>query len=236
MASYKQKNLLEVNDLLKEGIIQYNRKNIEEAKLLFSQVLDSDPINPEANYYLGLIYSKEENYKKSVVYLKAVVDMGVNFLFTQQCRMILGYIYFKNGEYKRAEYEFKEVMKSNLEIISVYAALAAIYHKLQEKENALKFAEKAYNLDPYNLNAKNTFAYLLCDYDINVSKSIELLREVIRVKPDNAAYLDSLGWAYYKKGDIKESILSLKRALEISNNNPEIKEHYDIVLQKKKGF
>ncbi|HOJ64300.1 MAG TPA: tetratricopeptide repeat protein [Spirochaetota bacterium] len=236
MSSKINENLLEVNTLLKEAIIQYNRKNIEEAKLLFSQVLDSDPVNPEANYYLGLIYSKEENYKKAVIYLKSVVDTGINFLFTQQCRMILGYIYFKNTEYKRAEYEFKEVMKSNLEIIQVYAALAAIYHKLQEKENALKFAEKAYNLDPYNLNAKNTFAYLLCDYNIDIQKALELLREVIRIKPDNPAYLDSLGWAYYKKGDIKASLASLKKALEISDNNPEIKEHYDIVVKKMKGF
>lgn len=231
-----EKNLLEVNDLLKEAIIQYNRKNIEDAKLLFSQVLDSDPVNPEANYYLGLIYSKEENYKKAVIYLKTVVDLEVNFLFTQQCRMILGYIYFKNQEYRRAEYEFLEVKKSNLEIISVYAALAAIYYKLQEKEKSFKFAEKAYNLDPYNLNAKNTFGYLLCEYDIDIQKSIEVLKEVIRIKPENPAYLDSLGWAYYKKGDIKASINYLKKALEISNNHAEIREHYDIVMGEKYNF
>jgi cytochrome c-type biogenesis protein CcmH/NrfG len=60
-----------------------------------------------------------------------------------------------------------------------------------------------------------------------------MLREVVRVNPTNAAYIDSLGWAYYKKGDIKAAIASLKRALSMSNGNEEIKEHYDIVLGKK---
>ncbi|HNZ27509.1 MAG TPA: tetratricopeptide repeat protein, partial [Spirochaetota bacterium] len=124
-------------------------------------------------------------------------------------------------------------MKSNLNILQVNAALSAIYYKLGDKEKAIQFAEKAFERDPYNLNAKNSYGYLLCEYDLDVPKGLEMLREVVRVNPTNAAYIDSLGWAYYKKGDIKAAIASLKRALSMSNGNEEIKEHYDIVLGKK---
>lgn len=225
--------LKEADKILKEAIIQFNRKNFDEAKAALSQVLDVDPTNPEANYYLGLIYAKNDNHKKAVIYLKSIVDMDVNFLFTQQCRMILGYIYYKNMEFKRAEREFLEVMKSNLNILQVNAALSAIYYKLGDKDKAIQFAEKAFEYDPYNLNAKNSYGYLLCEYDIDVPKGLEILREVVRVNPTNAAYIDSLGWAYYKKGDVKAAIASLKRAISMSNGNEEIKEHYDIVLGKK---
>lgn len=223
----------DINKLLKEAIQQFNRKNIEESKTMFSQVLDTDPVNPEANYYLGLMYTKNKNYKKAVVHLKSIVDMNVNFLFTQQCRMILGYIYFQNHEYKRAEYEFLEVMKSNLNIMQVYSALSAIYYHLNDDEQAIHFAEKAYDNDPYNLNAKNTLAFLLCDYNIDVPRGLEMIREVVRVKPTNPAYLDTLGWAYYKKGDVKAAVTSIKRALDILKNCEEIKDHYDIILEKK---
>nr|HPO50771.1 hypothetical protein [Spirochaetota bacterium] len=82
----------DTNKLLKEAIFGYNRKNFDEAKILFYEVVEKDPTNPEANYYLGLMFSKKENYNKAVLHLKNVVDLGTNFLFTTQCRMILGYI------------------------------------------------------------------------------------------------------------------------------------------------
>ena len=218
-----------IGKILQEAILQFNRKNTDSSRNLFFKVLEKDSANPEANDYLGLMYSKENNWQKAVVHLKSVVDMGLNFLYTQQCRMILGFIYFKNKEYKRAEYEFLKVLKSKINIVQTYAALAAIKYYLNESEEAIGFAEKACDIDPFNLNAKNTYGFLLSDYEMDIPKGIEMLREIIRIKPNNPAYLDSLGWAYYKKGDKKASIASLKKAIEISNNNSEIKEHLNIV-------
>ena len=148
-----------INKILQKAILQFNRKKLKSSKELFFKVLEKDPANPEANYYLGLMYSKEQNWKKAVVHLKAVVDLGVNFLYTQQCRMVLGYIYFNNKEYKRAEREFLEVLKSKVNIVQVYAALAAIKYYLDEKDEAIKYAEKACDVDSYNLNAKNTYGF-----------------------------------------------------------------------------
>ena len=216
-----------LNKILQKAILQFNRKKLDSSKELFFKVLEKDPANPEANYYLGLMYSKEKNWKKAVVHLKSVVDLSVNFLYTQQCRMLLGYIYFNNKEYKRAEHEFLEVLKSKVKIVQVYAALAAIKYYLNEKEEAIKYAEKACDIDSFNLNAKNTYGFFLCDLEVDIFKGLEMLREVVRIKPNNPAYLDSLGWAYYKNGDRKAAIMSLKKAVEISNNDPEITEHLE---------
>lgn len=225
--------MAEVNSILKEAVKLYNRKMRDEAVDMFDKVLETDPVNPEANYYLGLIYSQEKRYEKAVVYLKAIADMGINLIFTQQCRMILGYIYFIGGEYERAENEYLTVLKNNFKITQVYAALSAVYYKLEKYDKALDFASKAYNKDTFNLNAKNTYGFLLCDLEIDAERGVELLRDVVRLKPDNAAYLDSLGWGYFKKGDVKASIASFKEALKYSGN-PEIKEHFNIVMGIKK--
>jgi tetratricopeptide (TPR) repeat protein len=222
-----------INKSLKEAIFQFYRKNYEDSKKIFQEVLEKDPVNPEAHYYIGLIYSKENNYQKAVLHLKSVVDQSVNFLFTQQCRMILGYIYFKNKEYSRAEHEFLEVKSSKLKIPQVFAALAAVYYYLGDREKTVEFAEKAFNMDQFNLNAKNTYGFILCDYEIDIAKGIEILREVIRIKPDNPSYLDSLGWGYFKKGDIQASIKSLERAMELSKDQVEIKNHFEIVVNRK---
>lgn len=223
----------EINGLLKEAINQYNRKHVDESRANFHKVLDYDATNPEAHYYLGLTYSREKNYQKAVLHLKNIADMKTSFLFTQQCRMILGYIYYINQEFKRAEYEYLQVLKSNPNIIQVYSALASIYYKLEDFTRAMDFAEKAYSKDNFNVNAKNTYGFFLCDLDIDSERGLTLLKEVARKNPDNPAYLDSLGWAYYKNGDIKSSISFLRRARETSDNL-EIENHLNIVLGKKR--
>lgn len=221
----------DVSGLLKEAINQYQRKNSDEAKAFFFDILDQDPANPEAHYYLGLIFSKENNHQKAVIHLKSVVDAKNNFLFTQQCRMILGYIYYENQEYQRAKYEYLEVLKTNLQIVQVYAALGAVCYKLGEKSDAFEYARSAYELDSYNLNAKNTYGFLLCDLEIDLEQGLDILKEVTRLKSDNPAYLDSLGWAYYKKGDKKSAAAFIRKSLDIKDDD-EVMDHLDIVLNR----
>ena len=120
-------------------------------------------------------------------------------------------------------------MKVNFEPAKVHAALASVYYKLEDYENALEEAFKAHKADPYNLNAKNTYGFLLCDLDIDAEKGVEVLRDVVRLKPENPAYLDSLAWGLYKKGEIKESIDNFKAAMHLISNE-EIEEHYNIVI------
>ena len=72
----------------------------------------------------------------------------------------------------------------------------------------------------------------MCDLGKDPKKGVEILREVVRLKPDNPAYLDSLGWAYYKNGDVKAGIASLRMALDRSKA-PEIQDHYDKMAGKK---
>ena len=69
-----KKTTKHLNKLLKDGVFQFNRKNTGASKKLFVKVISDDPTNPEANYYLGLIYSKESNWKKAVLHLKTVVE------------------------------------------------------------------------------------------------------------------------------------------------------------------
>lgn len=227
----KLKDIHRVKD---EAILCFNRKKIDDARDKFNDILDIDPTNPEANYYLGLIYTAEKNFQKAVVHLKSIVDKGVNFLFTQQCRMILGYIYYVNYEYDRAEFEYLKVLDSPIDIPQAYTALASIYYKLENKEKALSYAEKGFDLDPYSVNAKNTYAYLLVEYDENLDYAVELIKDALRKSPDYPPYLDSLGWAYFKQGNTKEAKEIIKKALDLSNNNPEIKEHYKAVFANKK--
>ena len=61
--------------------------------------------------------------------------MSVNFIFTHQCRMLLGVIYYRTEEWERAKSEFLKLLKVNFEPAKVHAALASVYYKLEDYEN-----------------------------------------------------------------------------------------------------
>jgi tetratricopeptide (TPR) repeat protein len=51
----------------------------------------------------------------------------------------------------------------------------------------------------------------------------------LALRPDNAAFLDSLGWVRYRRGDRAAALPSLERAWKLSRE-PEIAAHWGEVL------
>jgi tetratricopeptide (TPR) repeat protein len=76
----------------------------------------------------------------------------------------------------------------------------------------------------------NGLGYILADSDIDVKRGIKLCRKAVDRKPQSAAYLDSLGWAHFKNGDITEARSWLRRGFELSPHRKEIKKHMKIVV------
>ena len=54
---------------------------------------------------------------------------------------------------------------------------------------------------------------------------MELTRRAVALKPDNGAYVDSLGWALFKVGRVAEALREIQRAAELVNDDPVIFEH-----------
>ena len=64
---------------------------------------------------------------------------------------------------------------------------------------------------PY-IGACNDLGYTLADAGQDLDRAEELIRFAVGEDPDNSAYLDSLGWVLYKKGDYEGARLWLTRA------------------------
>ena len=75
---------------------------------------------------------------------------------------------------------------------------------------------------------------MLADLGIKLDESISYIRKALELEPTNGAFVDSLGWVYFKKGMLDEAILELERSLQLSMmNDPTIHEHLgDAYFQK----
>jgi tetratricopeptide (TPR) repeat protein len=183
----------------------------------------------ELAYYLGLCYTKLGRFDDALLYLDQVVTGGEDVLRVYQCRLTLAYIYVTTGRTKMAEFELKRLQRGGFESVQLYNTLAYAAWTQKKYKNAVELYEKALDLDENNATAINCLGYILADTDMDVMRGLRLCRKAVDRNPQNPAYLDSLGWAYFKGGELLEARTWLRRALELAPHEKEIKDHFRIV-------
>jgi tetratricopeptide (TPR) repeat protein len=220
------------NGKLQEGIRLFRMKRWEMALQELLQV-HTDRANQDENielaYYLGLCYTKLARYEDALLYLEQVVTAGQDVMRIYQCRMTLAYIYVMTQRSKMAEFELKRLQINGFESAPLYNTLAYAAWTQKHYKNAIELYEKSLDLDENNTTAMNSLGYILADTDIDVMRGLRLCRKAVDKKPQNPAYLDSLGWAYFKSGELLEARTWLRRAMELAPQEKEIKEHFRIV-------
>ncbi|MDR1252404.1 MAG: tetratricopeptide repeat protein [Treponema sp.] len=217
---------------LKEGIRLFRMKRWEKALEEFMRIktegFDAGD-QAELAYFMGLCYTKLTRYDDALLYLEQVVVAGQNILRVYQCRMTLAYIYVITQRIKLAEFELKRLQRSGFESAQLYNTLAYAAWTRKHYKNAIDLYEKALDIDENNATAMNSMGFILADADIDIMRGLRLCRKAVDEKPQNPAYLDSLGWAYFKSGEPVEARTWLRRALDLAPNEQEIREHFKIV-------
>ncbi len=85
--------------------------------------------------------------------------------------------------------------------------------------------EKLLALRPDHGAALNYLGYMLADRNENLERALELVSKAVSLEPSNAAYLDSLGWVYFRLGKLDEAEKHLLTAKRLSPDDPTIEEH-----------
>ena len=107
------------------------------------------------------------------------------------------------------------------------AALQA--DKLNKLETFEKLIRKLIRIEPENAHAYNALGYGWLVRNIRIPEAMELVEKAYRLAPDDAAIIDSMGWAYYRLGQLDKSLAFLRRSYA-ANPDPEIAAHLGEVL------
>ena len=112
--------------------------------------------------------------------------------------------------------------------------LSLVYDLAGQFENAEQALFKLLDLSPDDPLALNNLAYMYLENTNRISKAIDMVTKALDAEPDNGAYLDTLGWAYYLDGDYKQALKTIEKALKVADAEDKgiIYEHYGDVLMK----
>lgn len=107
----------------------------------------------------------------------------------------------------------------------VYSSLGDTKYELEKWDESKEAYDMALRLDPGNHGAKNNYAYHLSVRNERLDYAMELAEEAIAAEPDNAAYLDTLGWIHFKKGNYEEARRYIQQAVDTGDAGIDVLEH-----------
>lgn len=99
-------------------------------------------------------------------------------------------------------------------------------------EPAERFFRQALAIDPSNAMTLNYLGYMLADKGTQLPEALELIQKAVKQQPANGAYLDSLGWVYYKMGDYDLAEPNLRSAVARNQTDPTVHMHLGDLYEK----
>lgn len=98
-------------------------------------------------------------------------------------------------------------------------SLSAVYVQLGDLKRGEEILEKYLAENPDDIGVNNDLGYLYADQGKNLEKARKMIEKAVEAEPENAAYLDSMGWVLFKLGEHKEAITWLVKATKLETGN-----------------
>lgn len=103
--------------------------------------------------------------------------------------------------------------------------LASTLERKGEWQKAVEKMRLVLESDPQNVAAMNFIGYTLAERGGDLDEAEKLVKKALETKPDSAAFLDSMGWVYFKRGEYGRAVEYLERAVDESPDEPTLQEH-----------
>jgi Flp pilus assembly protein TadD len=108
---------------------------------------------------------------------------------------------------------------------SLLYALGTAYERQGDVDNAIHCMRKLLEANPRHAPAMNFIGYVLAERGRELEEAEDLVLQALALRPDEASFLDSLGWLYYRRGDYERAVSVLERATALAPDEPVINDH-----------
>ena len=171
-------------------------KEGERAVKVLTEARQRFPDAPEFTYYLALALREAKHPQQAVT----TFEEALNEAQGENEGLLNARFYFDYG---------------------AAADQAGLYDK------AADLFRKSIALDPANAaEAYNYIGFMWAEHNLHLDEAEEMIGRALQLDPNNGAYLDSLGWLYYRKGKYDEALNELLRAAQnLTRDDPIVFEH-----------
>jgi tetratricopeptide (TPR) repeat protein len=204
------------------GGIASSRRDDSLAVRNFRRVTELASWNADGWVFLSSVYLTKNDFQHSVAILesaeKAVPDdFRVNFF--------LGVAYSRVGRNPDAARVLEKARQISPRDTEAIAQLALVYDSMKRNDDSDSLYEEALRINPDFTLALNNYAYSLAERGLQLERALGMSRKALEGAPDNASYLDTMGWIYFRLGRYRDAEVYIKRAISKGEVSAVVHEH-----------
>ncbi len=165
-------------------------------------MLKGGPEDREVYLRLGIVYTRVKRWKEAEEALNKAEQLSAKADDKAYVWFLRGDVYQRQKMFDQAEEEFKKVLSNTSPS------------------------------DPQSAATLNYLGYMNADRGVRLDESLAYIKQALALEPTNGAYLDSLGWVYFKLGKYDLAEESLTKAAVHMGSDPTVQEHLGDLYQK----
>jgi Flp pilus assembly protein TadD len=217
------------------GLVAMNRGNAAEAERLLREAVQQAPDSSTLHNSLGEVLRERGRLDEAEPQYRKALELDPD---NPSPYGNLGILQAERHQLAEAEKTFRAL----LERVTVNHRLPALVNlatvcgeqgKLEEAE---KFFRQALELAPKHPRVGSSLASFLADHKLKLDEALTLATAAVAAAPNDANFLDALGWVQAQRGDIDTAKRTLQRALDLAGQEPpaaEIRVHLEKARAKK---
>jgi tetratricopeptide (TPR) repeat protein len=136
--------------------------------------------------------------------------------------------------YSKAVEEARKALTRLGDAPSVRFALGASLERSGSWDAAVTEFRSLLQKEPDNAAALNYLGYMFADRDVHLDEALKLVSRAVELEPTAGAYQDSLGWVYFRMGDLGQAEKYLREAVRLDPNDATVNEHLGDLFRARK--
>jgi tetratricopeptide (TPR) repeat protein len=184
--------------------------------------------NPD-DIFIGIIYARmladAGRKKEGAEFLYSMLQSHPNEI---QIYINLSEIYRQDKRYSDAEKVLlrgEEQQKDPENIERLKFQRAAIYEQQKSFDRAERLFREILEKSPDSAQTLNYLGYMFADRGVRLDEAIKHVGKALEIDPENGAYLDSMGWAYFKLDNMENAEKYLLKAVSIVPKDSTMHDH-----------
>jgi predicted Zn-dependent protease len=144
--------------------------------------------------------------------------------------------YAQNEQFPEAITLLKGALQANASDVDLQFELATAYERSGEAGIAEKMFLDILKAHPDHGSTLNYLGYMYAEAGTNLDRAADMLNHAVRLEPRNGAYVDSLGWVYFRQGKLDLAEKYLTDATHLLPNDATVREHLGDVFAKRGDY
>lgn len=192
-----------------------------------------DPTDAQAWNRLLVLNIISENYEAAIAAGDRAIELNPNDI------ELYGYIapaYYNIKQYDKAIEVYKKALaavdSTDTEHRSMFlGGMGDAKFSMGDTIGAFALYDQAIEIDPNNVSILNNYAYFLTLCNRNLDKAERMSAKTVQAEPQNATFLDTYAWVFYKRKEYTMAQLYIEMAIKNERRpSSDIYDHYGDIL------